>query len=113
MNQVIGLQNLNELIFKNKTKLILLYFGASWCKPCKELKKKIEEAKLANDFPNMEILHLDNDEDENDEIFKMYNVKNLPTIFFVKLNTQFEVETLHSIIGYDWMGIKFSYEKYK
>jgi thiol-disulfide isomerase/thioredoxin len=81
MNEISGINMLNELIYLNKDKLILLYFGAIWCGPCKKLKDKIYEAKSDNEFPNMEIFYLDNDNEDNNEIFEMYNVKNYQHYF--------------------------------
>jgi len=113
MYEINGITMLNELIYLNKDKLILFYFGASWCGPCKTLKKKINEAEYNKELKEMEIFYIDNDELDNSELFEIYNVKDLPTLFFVRLNNKLEIEILNKIIGYDWNGIKFNYGQLK
>ena len=57
--------------------------------------------------------YLDVDNEDNKEIFEIYDVENLPTLFFINLNDNNEIEILNKIIGYDWSGIRFTYDKIK
>jgi thiol-disulfide isomerase/thioredoxin len=109
MHEIIGLENLNNIIYNNKDHLILLYFGAVWCSPCKKLKNKMEDKYELLEMKDLVICYLDID--NNDELVKIYEVKNIPTLFFIKINENNEVNILHKIIGYDWIGIKFAYNK--
>jgi thiol-disulfide isomerase/thioredoxin len=110
MNEIIGIDQLNENIYLNKEKIIMLYFGAEWCGPCKQLKKKLLNQ---NEMKDLYICYIDVDEDENKEIVEIYEVNNLPTMFFINLNEDNEIEVLNKIIGYDWIGINFAYNKIK
>ena len=52
MIDIVGRENLDEFIIENFTNnmVILLYFGADWCGPCKQLKKRLIERKEATDL---------------------------------------------------------------
>ena len=113
MENIIGIEKLNEVIYLNKNKLVLLYFGASWCGPCKKLKNKLNDQSEMKDMPKMSVLFIDIDEEENKQLTEIYDVSNIPTLYFITLNDNNEVEVLHKIIGYDWMGIKFTYGQLK
>ena len=45
MIEVLGYDEVNKQIWENKDKPIVLYFGTSWCGPCKQLKDKINAEK--------------------------------------------------------------------
>lgn len=49
---------------------ILKFFG-SWCNPCKDLSKNLEDAGIE---------HKSIDVDENEELTEKYNVMSVPTI---------------------------------
>jgi thiol:disulfide interchange protein len=112
MFEISGIEELNKSIYINKNKLIMLYFGASWCGPCKKLKLKLHDPTEIEEISNMHVCYLDIDNESNRELVEMYNVESLPTIYFIKLNEENEVDILHTIIGYDWVGIKFAYNKF-
>jgi thiol:disulfide interchange protein len=113
MNEIIGISQLNEIIYLNKNKIIMLYFGALWCGPCKNLKSKLSDEHELIEMKDLFTCYLDIDNQDNQEIFDIYDVKNLPTLFFINLNEKNEIEILNKIIGYDWMGIRFTYDKIK
>ena len=113
MIEICGIIKLNQEIFLNKENLIILYFGASWCGPCNKLKLKLQDPIEIKSLQNLSIIYIDVDKEENTEIIEIYDVTNLPTLFFIKLNNQNEVKILHTILGYDWQGILFTYDKFK
>lgn len=113
MENIVGIEKLNESIYLNKNKLILLYFGSSWCGPCKKLKTKLLDQSEMIEMPKLCVLFIDIDEQENKQLIDIYDVVNIPTLYFITLKDNNEVEVLHKIIGYDWMGIKFTYGQLK
>jgi thiol:disulfide interchange protein len=113
MNEISGIKQLNETIYLNKDKVIMLYFGALWCGPCKKLKNKLSDPEEVSEMKDLFTCYLDVDNEDNKEIFEMYDVENLPTLFFINLNDKNEIEILNKIIGYDWSGIRFTYDKVK
>jgi thioredoxin 1 len=113
MIEVNGINNLNKQIVLNKDSFIMLYFGATWCGPCNKLKLKLHDTNEIKSLQNLSIIYIDIDEEENKEIIDIYDVASLPTLIFIKLNEENEITILNTIIGYDWQGIIFSYEKIK
>ena len=108
-----SINDLDNFIYTNKDKVIMLYFGAIWCGPCKKLKNKLSDKNELVSMQDLSICYIDIDLEENKDIIDIYNIINLPTIFFINLNKNNEVEILDNIIGYDWVGIQFAYDKIK
>lgn len=103
-----GYQELNNLLWENKEKKIMLYFGATWCGPCMQLKKKINDEK--EKLKELLVIYIDCDESENEEILKDWNVKALPTQVFVFLNGDKVIKN-DIIEGYDWIKLLMVYNK--
>ena len=55
--------------------LKILYFGASWCAPCKVFKPVVDQVSQETRIPYQYI-----DVDSNPELSKNYNVTSIPTI---------------------------------
>ena len=111
MININGLEELNDFIQANTNKVILLYFGATWCGPCKKLKKDFANQEFMKNFPNMVIAYIDID--INSEISEQYKVQNLPTQIFIGLQEdkpgEYNVVELDRVVGYD---TKKLYSKY-
>jgi thiol-disulfide isomerase/thioredoxin len=104
MHNITGKDQLNEFIWNNKDKkFIILYYGAPWCDPCLNFKKKINNLDF-ND--NYVICQIDIDDNENDELTDLYKIKFLPTCIFVSLDTNNKVVVKNRIDGYDWIKFK-------
>ena len=56
-----GTEQLEELIWENNKKVVVLYFGAEWCEPCKKLKEKLKTDEAIELMPDLVIGHLDID----------------------------------------------------
>ena len=110
MIDVNGYDELNELIWNNKEKIVLLYFGASWCGPCQQLKEKINQEK--EELKDMIVLHLDCDAEDNEDIVKDWDISSLPTQIFVHLEGENVVKD-DRIEGYDWIKLKMVYQEIK
>lgn len=114
---IIGEGKLNETILKYPNEVILLIFSASWCGPCKMLKKKLldETDDYVRRIKDLKYAIIDADADENMPICKYYGVKGIPHQVFIKLvpdnNGNYNVKILDQIIGYDLIGLVNKYEK--
>ena len=89
-------------LLHSNSSLILLHFGATWCKPCRQCAPVIE-AFFANTPPN--IICLDLDVDENTAIYSFLKskrmVNGIPTILcYKKGNTHWIPDD--SIVGADF-----------
>lgn len=106
-----GFEELNKFIWTahKEGKLVLLYFGAEWCGPCKRLKDKINSS-LETDMPNLVVAHLDSDESENQELCQKYGVRSLPTQIFVKLE-DIDIITISSVTGFNWDKLCAQYKQ--
>lgn len=105
---MIDINNMNEfknILQNNKNKSIILYFGAKWCNPCLELKKKINNYK----FNNTIILYIDADSD-NDKLFEINNIKGLPTSIFCYIENKELIENDRQT-GTDFIKFIINYEK--
>ncbi len=113
MKDIFGVEELDEFIIQNVNdgKVIVLYFGASWCGPCKQLKKRLDEPETHKLMPKLMVGHLDVDDDTNAKLVKRYKVSSLPTQIFIKLNENKVVE-VSRIEGYDWTKFKMNYDSY-
>ena len=66
----------------------LLYFTASWCGPCQQIKPTFKE--LVTNYP--EIMFSAVDVDENKELATKFNIKSMPT--FVAVFNKNEVKRI-------------------
>lgn len=60
--------------------LKLLYFGATWCGPCRQFGPVFSDTN--SDFPNVEFEKVDIDDDK--EMAGMWNITSVPTIILTK-----------------------------
>jgi len=111
MKKISGIEELDEFILDNKNNVILLYFGAEWCGPCKQLKNRLIEPDTIQIMPKLIVSYLDVDDEENASLVKRYKIKSLPTQIYIKLNDNKVVET-NRIEGYDFMKLKLDYDSY-
>ena len=71
--------DLNEFL-KNKENVVV-YYSASWCKPCREMKEKF--VKFGDNFINS-VSTLELDIDECEEIVEFNDVSKVPTFHVYK-----------------------------
>jgi len=61
---------------------VVIDFTATWCTPCKKLKKNtMQHAKVAEVLAAMEVIHVDLD--AHKELAESYGVKTVPDVFFI------------------------------
>lgn len=71
---------------KKENKPIFLNIHASWCSPCKSLKKKTFTNKDVAEFYNKNFINisLDGEEGEGIELSEKYQVRGYPTLLYLK-----------------------------
>lgn len=111
MKSIDGIEDLNNFIIDNINKVIVLYFGAIWCGPCKLLKERMNEEETKHMMPNMAMCYLDLDNKNNNKLFKKYKINCFPTQIFIKLDNNI-VRELSRIEGYDFTKLKLDYDLY-
>lgn len=115
-------KEVDTAIFENKDKLILLVFTATWCNPCKQLKKQLYDSSskegIVTDYQDkLHVIYIDADTEENSELIECYEVSALPTQKLVKLefdsvkNTA-NVKVLHTLQGCDIPGLIHQINEY-
>jgi len=109
MHEVLSIDELDNFIIDNKNNIILLYFGASWCGPCKLLKEKLANKESIERMSLLKVVYIDIDNAE--EISSMYKIKSLPTQIFVKL-CNLKVKVVSKIEGYDYTKLLLEYDNY-
>ncbi len=109
MIKINGIDDLDNFIIINSCNIILLYFGATWCKPCQILKTKLNETETRVNMPLLSVCYIDVDLQENQEIVDIYKVSELPTQIFIKLDKT-KITEVNRIIGYDFIKLKNNYD---
>jgi len=79
MEKTITTQNYEALVEEGLP--IVLDFSATWCGPCKKLAPVIEE--LAGEYAG-KVNVGKCDVDDNDELAARFNIRNVPTVLFIK-----------------------------
>lgn len=87
MKKITTLEQLNDAI--NKTELIILKFGSTWCAPCKMLEKTIEDIEPTLD--KVKFYEIDVD-DADERIIDAYQIQNVPVLLFFNEGLQVERE---------------------
>ena len=67
-------------VYKGK-KSVIVDFYADWCGPCRKMAPVIDE--LANDYAD-DIVFYKINVDENKEIARWFDIRNIPTLLFIK-----------------------------
>lgn len=112
MIQINGVDELDEFILDNiDEKVVVLYFGATWCQPCKLLKSRLEDDDTKQMMPNIAVCYLDVDNEDNQQLCEQYKAESLPTQIFIKLENDQVVE-VGRVEGYNFNSLKAEYDKY-
>jgi len=113
MKQIDTLEDLDTFILENKDNIILLYFGAVWCGPCKKLKEFLTNENTMNDMPKLSVCYIDMDieDDKLKEVVGKYNINVLPTQIFITIN-EYKIDELNRIEGFDKNLLQEYYNKY-
>lgn len=111
MYNCIGIKDLDIFLVNNSTNVLLLYFGATWCGPCSQLKQRFAQPDIPQIFKNLALIYIDVDINENLEIIELYKIEALPTLIFIKLESD-NVCIKSRLEGYDFNRILIEYNNY-
>ncbi len=83
---------------KEENKLIFIDVYATWCGPCKLLKKTTFSDKEVGEFFNSRFVNaaFDGETDEGQMIMQRYNIRSYPTMFFVSADGTIK----EAVVGY-------------
>ncbi len=84
----INTDNFQDLV--NETNMMIVYISAPWCGPCKQLSPIVES--LCEEMGNKVTL-AKLDADENMDLVKSLNVRNIPTLLFYRKGEVLERST--------------------
>lgn len=104
-----SMTDLDKIVLENKNKLLLLYFGAVWCGPCKVLKEKLKDESLMSKYNNMISIYIDVDNENFSEISQTYKISSLPTQIITVLKNN-QLLNIHKLEGFDWNKLISMYE---
>lgn len=107
MYNIESFDDLDNFIIENNDKIILLYFGATWCGPCKLLKQKLSEEESQCEMPLLKVCYID--VDNNEDISSTYKITTLPTQIFIELSNN-RVKIVSKIEGYDYTKLLLEYQ---
>ena len=108
---MITVQNKNELdnfVINNSNKIILLYFGASWCGPCKSLKAILKDENTMSKYDKLAPVYIDIDLEDLEDIVNMYSIQSIPAVYLSVLHDD-QVKTIDSVIGFNWQKVEEIY----
>ncbi len=111
IKQIEETDDLDEFILDSieNNMVVLLYFGASWCGPCKKLKERLKEKDTYKLMPLLSVASIDID--SNEYLSNLYKVESLPTQIFINVDNN-KVNEVSRIEGYDFTRLKLEYDKY-
>ena len=112
MYYVNNLNDINDIILQNKNSLILLYFGASWCGPCKQIKEYFVDEEYMKQYDNLCVIYIDADEEELEDLFVSYGITGIPAQVFTMLNDNNEVVELDRFVGFNLNKLSMTYNKH-
>ncbi len=116
-----GIENVNKEVYEHNDKVVMFLFTASWCGPCKQLKKELytsESEGICFDYKDkFHVIYLDADNEENEELLQMYEVSALPTQVLVKLIMQNEgnvakIDVLEKLEGCDVINLRMKLDQH-
>lgn len=82
--------NLENIIFEETNKFVVIYFTASWCGPCKMF-KHVLNSFLEKNSDKVEFIKLDVDEHRATALD--YDISSVPTLLFFKNNFLIKKQT--------------------
>lgn len=101
-------EQLEEFIWENKDKVVVIYFGSNFCNPCKTLKNKLTSVEVISTMRDLVVGYVDINSKENQGICELYKISSIPVQSFVTLKGTQIIE-IKRIIGYDWINFTMTY----
>jgi len=101
-------EQLEEFIWENKDKVVVIYVGSNFCNSCKTLKNKLTSVEVISTMRNLVVGYVDINSKENQDICELYKISYIPVQSFVTVKGTQIVE-IKRIIGYDWINFTMTY----
>lgn len=101
--------DLDKIVLENKNNLLLLYFGASWCGPCKVLKKNLTNQELMSKYDKLVSIYIDVDNENFSDMCQTYEISSLPTQIITILKDN-QLLNIHKLEGFNWEKLINMYE---
>ena len=86
--------DLSRFSSANNDTLIMLYFTASWCGPCKKIKPFIKQKQ--EEYKNVCFSTIDVDDDDYQDLCNDFSISAMPTFVFYKNQSE-----LDKVVGSD------------
>lgn len=112
--KVIEIENdskFEELMSENivsEDSLIIFVFSATWCGPCKKLKKFIKEEGGLDEYEGKIVVFVI-DVDGCDDLANGYSIRSMPTVVIHKMEKDeegdMELKIIKKIVGFDKQGL--------
>ena len=96
-----SMEDLDKIVLENKNNLLLLYFGASWCGPCKILKKNLTDKELMSKYDKLVAIYIDVDNENFSSMCQTYKISSLPTQIITILKDN-QLLNIHKLEGFNW-----------
>lgn len=114
---IVGKEEMNNEIYENLDKVILLIFTASWCRPCKKLKSELENGLYEKYKDQAIVLYIDVDIEQNKKLMDIYEVSSMPTQIFLQSNLDTKdnkifITKLSEILGCDIIKLRMRFEEF-
>lgn len=68
----------DNMVEVTHTSKAVVYFTASWCQPCKQLKPVYAKAGMTDEMYNYFVIDVDS---IDKEYLELYNIKSVPTVY--------------------------------
>ncbi len=112
MYYVNNLNDINDIILQNKNSIILMYFGASWCGPCKQIKEYFVNEEYMKQYDNLCVIYIDVDKEDLEDLVVSYGISGIPAQVFTMLNDDNEVVELDRFVGFNLNKLSMTYNKH-
>lgn len=92
MEKIHSISKSSELdaLLEDHTKVVLIYFSADWCGPCKRLHPVIETVLDSGKYKNLQVCKID--VDKHADLAQRFNVRSIPSVFLYASGTEKAVQ---------------------
>lgn len=92
-NSIISLSHndFDDFLNNNSQKIIIVYFRADWCEPCKGFSEVY--TKISNDQSYQDVLFANVDVDKEEDLAKDFNIRSVPTVIIFREHVALAVES--------------------
>ena len=89
VTDVNSLEDLDKILEKEDSRLVIVKFGAQWCHPCQQLQPHVDLlAQDLEDNARDAVVVCIEKTDDNEDIFEHYEITKLPTVIIFQASEQ-------------------------